>query len=38
MCIAEKGDVKLPESAKRGSNLKGEEVYKTEKIPDVINL
>jgi len=36
--MAEKRDVKLPESNKRDLNLKGEEVYKKEKIPDVINL
>jgi len=36
--MAEKRDVKLPESNKKDSNLKGEEVYKKEKVPDVINL
>jgi len=36
--MAEKRDVKLPESNKKDPNLKGEEVYKKVKIPDVINL
>jgi len=36
--MAEKRDVKLSESNKKDSHLKGEEVYKTEKIPDIINL
>ena len=36
--MAEKRDVKLPESNKKDSHLKGEEVYKKEKAPDVINL
>jgi len=36
--MAEKRNVKLPESNKKNSHLKGEEVYKTEKIPNVINL
>jgi hypothetical protein len=36
--MAEKRNVKLPESNKKDSNLKGEGFYKTDKIPDVINL
>jgi len=36
--MAEKRDLKLSESNKRDSNLKGEEVYKKEKTPYVINL
>jgi len=36
--MAEKRDLKLPKSNKRDSHLKGEEVYKKEKTPDVINL
>jgi hypothetical protein len=36
--MAEKRDVKLPESNKKDSNLKGEEAYKKDKIPYVINL
>jgi len=36
--MAEKRDMKRPESNKKDSNLKGEKVYKTDKIPDVINL
>jgi len=36
--MAEKRDMKRPESNKKDSNLKGEKVYKTKKIPYVINL
>ena len=36
--MAEKRNVKIPESDKKDSDLKGEEVYKTEKMPDLINL
>jgi len=36
--MAKKRGVKRPESNKKGSYIKGEKVYKKEKIPDVINL
>jgi hypothetical protein len=36
--MAEKRGVKLSESNKKDSHLKGEGVYKKEKIPDIINL
>ena len=36
--MVEKRDVKLPESNKRDSNSKKEEVYKKEKRPYLINL
>jgi len=36
--MAEKRNVKRPESNKEDSHLKGEEVDKTEKMPDVFNL
>jgi hypothetical protein len=36
--MAVKRNVKRPESNKKDSHLKGEEVYTTEKTPYVINL
>ena len=36
--MAEKRNMKRPESNKEDSHLEEEEVYKIEKMPDVINL
>ena len=36
--MAEKSNVKRPESKKEVSHLNEKKVYKTEKMPDVVNL
>jgi len=36
--MAEKRNVKRPESNKEDSHLEEQEIYKTKKMPDVVNL